>query len=83
MFSVHGVNVKQTEIHAAETLVPEPISDGTGKLKRYKSPCIDQIPAVLIKTGAEQFAEIHNLLILFRIRRNCLRRKGINHCTYL
>jgi hypothetical protein len=48
--NVHGVNdVRQTEIHTAETLLPEPSSSeveiATEKLKMYKSPGIDQIPA--------------------------------------
>jgi hypothetical protein len=42
----------QTERHTAEPLVPEPsaseIEMATGKLKRYKSPGVDQIPAELI-----------------------------------
>jgi hypothetical protein len=43
------------------------------KLKRYKSPGTGQIPAELIKTGgSEVCSEIHNLLILFGIKRNCL-----------
>ena len=45
-----------------------------GKLKRHKSPGIDQIPAELIKAGVEKSAlRSINLLILFRIRRNFLR----------
>ena len=43
------------------------------KLKSHKSPGIDQIPAVLIKAGGRIFRyEIHNLLFLFGIGRNCL-----------
>jgi hypothetical protein len=50
LLNVHGVNdVWQTEIHTAEPLVPEPSSSeveiAIEKLKRYKSPGIDQIPA--------------------------------------
>jgi hypothetical protein len=45
---VHGVNeVKQAEIHTAEPLVPEPsafeVELAIEKLKRHKSPGIDQI----------------------------------------
>jgi hypothetical protein len=44
------------------------------KLKRHKSPGIDQILAGLINQGVEQFAvKFIKLLILFGIRRNCLR----------
>jgi len=50
---LHRVNdVRQTEIHTAEPLVPEPsaseIELAIEKLKSYKSPGIDQIPAELI-----------------------------------
>ena len=48
LFSVHGVNdVRQTVIHTAESLVPEPSSLEmfVGKIKRHKSSGIDQIPA--------------------------------------
>jgi hypothetical protein len=42
------------------------------KLKRHKSPGIDQIPAELIKAGGRKIhSEIHKPL--FGIRRNCLR----------
>jgi hypothetical protein len=63
---VHGFNdVRQTEIHAAEPLVPEPsifeFEMGVEKLKRHKSPCIDQIPAELIKAGDRTIrSEIRN-----------------------
>jgi len=51
-----GVNdVRQTEIHTAEPLVPEPsafeVEMAIKKLKRCKSPRIDQIPEELIKAG--------------------------------
>jgi len=54
LLNVHGVdNVRQTEIHTAEPLVPEPSAYGVElaieKLKSHKSPGIDQIPAELIK----------------------------------
>jgi hypothetical protein len=55
--NLHGVNdVRQTEIHTAEPLVSEPSTFGVNmaveKLKRYKSPGIDQIPVNLIKAEA-------------------------------
>jgi hypothetical protein len=66
--NVHGVNdVRQTEIHTAEPLVPEPSSSeveiAIEKLKRYKSPGTDQILAELIQAGGETFrSEIQKLI---------------------
>jgi len=50
ILNIRGVNdVRQTEIHTAESLVPEPSASefelAIEKLKRHKSPGIDQIPA--------------------------------------
>jgi hypothetical protein len=58
LLNVHGDNdVKQTEIHAVEPLVPEPsafeVHMAIEKLKRYKSSGIDQIPAERIR-GVER-----------------------------
>jgi hypothetical protein len=58
VLNVHGVHdVRQMDIHTAEPLVPEPglveVEIGIGKLKSYKSPGTDQIPAELIKAGGE------------------------------
>jgi hypothetical protein len=43
------------DIHTAEPLVPEPSlvekEIAIGKLKSYRSPATDQIPAELIKAG--------------------------------
>jgi hypothetical protein len=49
LLNVHGVNdVRQTEIQTAEPLVPKPndseVEMAIEKLKRHKSPGIDQIP---------------------------------------
>jgi hypothetical protein len=60
LLSIRGVNdVRQTEIYTAEPLVPEPssleVEIAVGKLKRYKSPGIDQIPAELIQAGGNTF----------------------------
>jgi hypothetical protein len=49
---VHGVNdVRQTEMHIAQTLVPEPsafeVELAIKKLKSHKSPGYDQIRAEL------------------------------------
>jgi hypothetical protein len=43
------------------------VDTAIGKLKRFKSPGTDQIPAELIKAGGET---LHKLFILYRIRRN-------------
>jgi hypothetical protein len=60
LLNFQGISdVRQAEIHTAETLVPDP-SDLEGelaieKLKSHKSPGIDQIPAELIKAGVGKF----------------------------
>ena len=56
LFIVHGVSdVRQTEIHTVEPLVPEPsafeVEKAIEKLKSHNSPGIDRIPAELIKAG--------------------------------
>jgi hypothetical protein len=47
--------IRQTEIHTAEPFVPEPsdaeVEVTIRKLKRYKAPGSDQIPAELIQAG--------------------------------
>jgi hypothetical protein len=48
LFDVHGVSdVRQTEIHTAEPLLPEPnafdVEVAIENLKRHKSPVTDQI----------------------------------------
>jgi hypothetical protein len=78
LLNVHGDNdVRQAEINTAEPLVPEPsafeVEMAIEKLKRYKSPGIDQIPAELIKAGVVKYAlRSVNLLIIFGIKRNYL-----------
>jgi hypothetical protein len=61
--------VRQTEMHTAEPFVPEPsaseVEAAIGKLKRYKSPGVDQILAELIQAGGETLcSEIHKLIKL-------------------
>jgi hypothetical protein len=58
VLNVHGDHdVRQTDIHTAEPLVPEPslveVEIAIGKLKRYKSSGTDWIPTELIKAGGE------------------------------
>jgi len=53
LLNIHGVNdVRQTEIHTAEPLVPETsafeVELAAEKLKSHKSPGTAQIPAELI-----------------------------------
>jgi len=67
--NLHAVNdVRQTEIHTAKPLVPDPsasdVEMATEKLKCHKSLGIDQIPAELIKAGDKIIrCEIHKLII--------------------
>ena len=88
LLNVHRVNdIRQTEIHTAEPLEPEPsafeVALTIEKLKRHKSPGIDQFPAELNKARLEQFAlRSINFLFLFGIRRNCL-RGGRSRSQYL
>jgi len=68
--NVCGVNVRQTEKHTAEPLVPRPnffeVEITIEKLKRYKSPGIDEILTQLIQAGGNTLcSESHKLI-------NCL-----------
>jgi hypothetical protein len=75
VLNVHGVHdVRRMDTQTAEPLVPEPglveVEIAIGKLKSYKSPGTDHIPAELIKAGGETlYSEIHRLVI-YGIRRN-------------
>jgi hypothetical protein len=56
LFNAHWVSeVRQTELHMAEPLVPEmnafEFEMAIDKLKGHQSPGIDQIPAKLMKAG--------------------------------
>jgi hypothetical protein len=68
VLNIHGVHdVRQMDIHTAEPLVPKlslvKVEIAVGKLKSYKSPGIDQIPAKLIKAGGETlYSESHILI---------------------
>jgi predicted RNA-binding protein len=68
LWNVHGDNdVRQTEIHTAEPLVPEAgtFDVETEKFKSYKSPNINQIPAEMIKAGGSKISsEIHHCAYL-------------------
>jgi cytochrome b len=62
--------IRQTEIQTTEPFVPEPnsfseVEVAIGKLKRYKLPGADQIPAELIQAEGETlYSEIHKLIKL-------------------
>jgi hypothetical protein len=58
LLNVHNISdVRQIEIHTAEPLVPGlsllEVEIAIAKLKNYKSPGSDQIPAELIQAGGE------------------------------
>jgi hypothetical protein len=69
LFNVHRVSeVRQTEVHTAEPLVPEPsaceVDMVIEKEKGQNSPGVDKIPAELIKAGGRRICyEIHKLII--------------------
>jgi hypothetical protein len=52
--------IKQTEIHTAEPFVPEPSAAefevAIRKMKRYKAPGSNQIPAEMIQAGGGDIA---------------------------
>jgi hypothetical protein len=90
MLNVHGVNeVRQTEIHTAEPLVPQPsafvVKLAIEKLTGYKSPGIDQIPSELIKAGGKTIlCETHKLIISIWNKEELYNEvEGVNHSTYL
>jgi hypothetical protein len=60
-------DVRRMDIRTADPLVPGPstveVEIAIGKLKSYKSPGSDQIPAELIKAGGETlYSKIHRLI---------------------
>ena len=69
LLNVHGVNdVRQTEMHTVEPLVPEPsafeVDLSIEKLKSNKSPGVNQIPAELIKEEGRIICyQIHRLIV--------------------
>ena len=69
LLNVHKDNdVREIEIQTAEPLIPDPtlleFEIATEKLKKYKSPGIDQIQAELIKDGGNSLlTEIYKLVL--------------------
>jgi hypothetical protein len=62
-------SIRQTEIHTSEPFLPEPsaaeVEVAIRKIKRFKAPGSDQIPAELIQAGGETLqSEIHKLIML-------------------
>jgi hypothetical protein len=86
--NIHGAGgVRQTEMHTAEPFVPGPsaseVEVAVGKLKSYKSPGVDQIPAELIQAGGETLrSEIRKLIRLIWTKNNCL-TSGKSQLWYL
>ena len=67
LLNENGVNDVRQAVHTAEPLVSEPnafeIEMAIGKLKKHKSPGIDQIPAEFFKAGSRTIRyEIHKLI---------------------
>jgi hypothetical protein len=60
-------DVRRIEVPTAEPLIPVPsrleVEIAIAKLKKYKSPSSDQIPAELIQAGGEMLlSAIHRLI---------------------
>jgi hypothetical protein len=72
LLNIHGIHdVWQTEIHTTEPLEPEPsvfkVEMVFEKLKRHKSPRIDQIPVEVIKAGGRIIrSDIHKHIKLYK-----------------
>jgi hypothetical protein len=68
LLNVHNVSdIRQIKVHTAEPLVPGPsrleVEIAIAKLKKYRSPGSDQIPAELIHAGGEMLlSAIHKLI---------------------
>jgi hypothetical protein len=68
LFNVHNISdVRQIEVCMAEPLVPGPsrleVEIPIAKLKKYKSPGSNQIPAQLIQAGGEMLLSVIHKLI--------------------
>jgi hypothetical protein len=77
--NVHNVSdVRKTEIHTYEPLVPGPshleVKIGSAKLKKYKSPGSDEIAADFIQAGCEILLSAMHKLVPFGMRKNFLIR---------
>jgi hypothetical protein len=78
LLNVYRVSdVEQIKIHTAKPLVSDPgpfeVEITVAKLKKYELPGSDQILAELIQAGGKiLWSEVHKLIILFGLRKNCL-----------
>jgi hypothetical protein len=80
LLNLHRISdVRQIEVHTAETLVPGPsrleVETDIAKLKKYESSGSDQLPAQHIKAGGEIQStnqQSTNSLLIIGIRKNFL-----------
>jgi hypothetical protein len=78
LLNVQRVNdVRQIEVHTADPLVPDPsifeVEIATAKLKKYKFPGSDQIPAELIQAGVETLqSEIYKRINSIWSKEQCM-----------
>jgi hypothetical protein len=67
LLNVHVSDVRQIEVYTTEPLVPGPshleVEIAVAKLKKYKLPGSDQIPAELIQAGGEILLSVIHKLI--------------------
>jgi hypothetical protein len=81
LLDVHDVSdVRQIEIHTAEPLVPGlshlVVEISIARLKNYKSPGSDQIPAELYQAGGETLVSVIHKLIT-----SIWNKEGVYYCT--
>jgi hypothetical protein len=74
-------------MHTAEPFMSESSASvvrvAAGKLKKHKSPGVDQIPAELLKRGGKVLrSEIHKLMKLIWKKKNCF-TNGKDQLLYL
>jgi hypothetical protein len=85
LLKVHNISdVRQLEVHTAEQLVPGPsrleVEIAIAKLKKYKSPGIDEIPAELIQAEGEiLLSAIQKLTNSIRSKEESV--EGVYYCT--
>jgi hypothetical protein len=88
LLNIHGAGgVRQPEMHTAEPFVPQPsdtaVGVAIGKLKKCKSPGVDQIPAELIQAGRETLhSRVHKVIMLSVTKKICLTSGNSLLCTY-
>jgi hypothetical protein len=68
LLNVHNISdARQIEMHTAEPLLPGPshleVEISIAKLKKYKSPGSDQIPAELYQAGGETLVSVTHKLV--------------------